>query len=386
MYKGQAGVAAGILVVVILAVGILNFAGEKQISGFQVNKDTSLLTGFQTGSNPNCENNCDRVGFDIIKLPSETQEQSYLTNQLLLYLPLDNSQFDSAVDVTDALMMAPPISVKTSPAFVKVGGTGEKKDEINKKIIVGKVNQAFLFDGIDDRIEIPHSEELSLSGSSFTLSAWVKAETREFPEFQTIMKKRPDKYGDPWPYSLNLDKENKKIQFSIATGNKDIDRFSVLTSQTEMIPLGEWIQVSAVLNAGKMQLYINGVLDSEQEFLGSVQPSTLRALSIGSSEPFELNFNGALDEVRVYNYGLSSEEIKNLFSPQTGSYEPKTLDADSEPPKTLYNSSDISIETSSTCLEQNPEFCYTKANCESIGLNWCPYEYEGGVCQINSCK
>ncbi len=46
MSKAQAGVAAGILIIAALAVGILNFAGENRISGEQVSK-TSGVTGFQ---------------------------------------------------------------------------------------------------------------------------------------------------------------------------------------------------------------------------------------------------------------------------------------------------------------------------------------------------
>ena len=49
--KAQAGVAAGILIIVILTVGILNFAGENNQtpSGLQIKKETSALTGFAPG-------------------------------------------------------------------------------------------------------------------------------------------------------------------------------------------------------------------------------------------------------------------------------------------------------------------------------------------------
>ncbi len=125
-------------------------------------------------------------------------------------------------------------------------GVEENKDNL----ITGKTGKALLLDGIDDRIEVSHTDKLSLSGSkSFTLSAWIKLTTPEFPEFQTIIRQRPDLYGTPWPYSLGLDKENKHVQFTIATGNKDVDRFVALGSKAE-IPVGEWALVTAILGDG----------------------------------------------------------------------------------------------------------------------------------------
>jgi len=317
----------------------------------------------------------------------EMTELPASTGQLVLYLPLDKSQINAGADVGNALLIAPTVSIEDNSVFVKVGGTEESEDHVKSKISEAKIGEGLSLDGLDDRIEVPHSDALSFSGSnSFTLSAWIKPESGD-QEFQAIIRQRPDIYGSPWPYSLNLDKENKHVQFSLATGSLDVDRFVVLTSKAE-IPAGEWTHIAASLTTGKMRIYINGELDSEQDFEGKIQPSSSRALSIGSAEPYELGFNGVLDEIRFYNYGLTLEEVKNLLSPEVPVESPEKemteSEPESEPAETLYDSPDISVETS-TCLEENPELCYTQENCESIGLNWCPYEYEGGVCQIDAC-
>ncbi len=122
-----------------------------------------------------------------------------------------------------------------------------------------------------------------------------------------------------------------------------------------------------------MKLYINGELDSEQEFTGGVQASTLRALSIGSSEPFELNFNGALDDARIYNYALSQDDIQLMQTGISGSPIPADSPEASPP-------AGGDIVTGSSCSD-NPFFCYTQPECEAGGFNWCQTEIGGFGCK-----
>lgn len=249
--------------------------------------------------------------------------------------------------------------------ILKDGLSPTASDLADKKLTEGKSSKALLFDGIDDSLDIAHSE-LSLSSStSLTLSAWIKLGSTGSAEFQTIIRQKPDQYGSPWPYSLGLDKTNTHAQFTIATGSLDVDRFIVLNSNSE-IPVGEWTLVTAVLGEGKMKLYINGVLDSEQGFTGSIQPSTTRALSIGSSEPFEQNFNGVIDELKIYNYVLSEDDIRSLTNIQ---YYPGLPETSYTPEPTM-------------CSAENPGICYTESQCTEAGLNWCL----NTICQVEACS
>jgi hypothetical protein len=86
---------------------------------------------------------------------------------------------------------------------------------------------------------------------------------------------------------------------------------------------GEWVHLAGTYNGetGKMSLYVNGQLIGTQMHVGEIRldPESLnRPLAIGA----ELNgpniddptgeFNGYVDDVRIYDRALSDEEIKNI--------------------------------------------------------------------------
>jgi len=78
----------------------------------------------------------------------------------------------------------------------------------------------------------------------------------------------------------------------------------------ENIDQGKWFQLTAVFNRGLKQLFINGQLMSENR---------LNYQQVGGiNNPIKLNgqwagnyYNGALDEVRIFNYPLSREQVIN---------------------------------------------------------------------------
>ncbi len=212
-------------------------------------------------------------------------------------------------------------------AIIKDGETISAECEAGKKIIGGKIKDALFFDGIDDSVTIPHTDQLGFQKSDgFTISAWIKPVSREGSDSQIIVRKKPASFGQPWPYSINFAKEkdgevqNKRIQFVVATGQNETDRFIVVTSDKQ-IPLNQWTFVTALWDGNHIKLYVNGAFESQVEFNGPIisgadQGKLPRSLSIGSGDVFEGVFNGLIDEVSIYDAPLNNEDIVKLFDQQ----------------------------------------------------------------------
>jgi hypothetical protein len=81
--------------------------------------------------------------------------------------------------------------------------------------------------------------------------------------------------------------------------------------------VGKWHHITAVVKSGTISLYQDGVLKAGPSALDSstIRTSTdpFRIASLGSSSSSLRNWDGLIDEVRVYNRALSAAEIVSLY-------------------------------------------------------------------------
>lgn len=265
------------------------------------------------------ENDQLKLSIDVSRFAKEI---SFPRRILVTHFP-----FDATIDpVTGSLTgditgnLAQDTSGNNNRGILKDGDLPTTIDAAPLKLAdPGKINQALKFDGLDDAVTVSHSDSLDLSTSTgASLSAWIKKSAGGVYEFQTIMAKRPALFGNPRPYSLNFDRENKRIQFALATGKTDsLQKYAAAVSLSE-IQAG-WTLVTGVWDGTSIKLYINGVLESSTPFSGPIQAgddptgaSQPKPLSIGSGESLEANFNGEIDDVRIYNYALTDRDVAKL--------------------------------------------------------------------------
>jgi hypothetical protein len=64
-----------------------------------------------------------------------------------------------------------------------------------------------------------------------------------------------------------------------------------------------------------LSIFLDGALESRVEWSGLLLTTSID-LTIGQMLPHDAgyNFNGVLDDIRIYSYALSPEEIANIFS------------------------------------------------------------------------
>lgn len=166
----------------------------------------------------------------------------------------------------------------------------------------GNLNSAYYFDGINDQIEISNNPSLNFQ-NAVTLNFWI--EVNSFYEREQY----PLSHGN-WENRWKVSITNKKIRWTIKTnaGVKDLD------SETE-IKLDSIYNVSVNYDGSDIEIYLNGNLDAFTNFTGKILTTDID-LMIGQVLPgnSNYNFNGTLDDLRIYDYSLPREEIKNLYN------------------------------------------------------------------------
>jgi len=82
------------------------------------------------------------------------------------------------------------------------------------------------------------------------------------------------------------------------------------------IPVGQWHHIAGTWDGAMKKLYVDGVLRSQGASTGSISFENNFGLFIGANQGGALSFNGQLDDWRIYNRGLSAEEVWTLSHPE----------------------------------------------------------------------
>ncbi|MEO6569402.1 MAG: Ig-like domain-containing protein, partial [Opitutaceae bacterium] len=181
---------------------------------------------------------------------------------------------------------------------------------------LGKVSQAFVFDG-GDVGRIPAHGELDIGASPFglTVELWVKA--GRAGDGQWLVRWAGSTAG------VGLQQNYAGIGWYVYLRDTDgMDH--TMSIDGGVFPIGTWIHIAMTYDrtAGIARMYKNGVLIKEQ-MVGVFTPQTAQPLYFGQ------NFQGALDEITLYSRALTLAEVQAIY--QAGSSGKSPVD-DNTPP------------------------------------------------------
>lgn len=165
----------------------------------------------------------------------------------------------------------------------------------------GNANSAYHFDGSDDYIELPDIVMNDLPKGSF--SAWIKLD---------VLNRQHGIIDKTQTYSTNY--------FQIIVHDNNLVRVNIDVHYGESLRLysntalekDTWYHVVVTWNGSYWKIYINGKFDAQAARDRTV-PDASRSLLIGKVDNNTSLMNGAIDDIRVYNYALSETEINNLY-------------------------------------------------------------------------
>jgi hypothetical protein len=160
-------------------------------------------------------------------------------------------------------------------------------------------------------------EYYPVGGKQLTVSAWVYAETKV--GWGSILKNWGDGIGGMIHLGLDSAAWALDVQITQADGT------SITISEPAEFPEKEWQYVAAIADGSKIRLYRNGA-----EVISADYDGTLRVeipyISIGyktgddglPSTQAPGYWNGKIDDVKIYNYALTKEEIAQSYFDVSG--------------------------------------------------------------------
>jgi hypothetical protein len=183
----------------------------------------------------------------------------------------------------------------------------------------GHPGSAFAFDGGTASVVVPNDTGLNFQ-NSMTVSVWMKV-TGLYP----AREQYPISHGN-WQnrWKLSLSPTTNALRFTVknSTGQiRDLDAETPFLRDTTY-------HVTCVYSGSELEIYLNGLLDAFVPFSGLMNQTPL-ALTVGQSLPGDNNygFNGVLDDLRLYNYALSLQEIASLALTEVTRGEPGGIPA-----------------------------------------------------------
>lgn len=164
--------------------------------------------------------------------------------------------------------------------------------------------------GKDALVEVPHSSALDDFSQGITISAWVNRAADD--TWNTVVSRE---IKDGWSEYFGLAVVKNKALFSV---DGDGAHYQNIKSDEDM-PVGEWIHLAGTYDNATFKLYVDGRLVKSSAYAIPLKFADQNPLLIGANTNTQGKqwidfFHGRIDDVRLFNRGLSEKEIAALFA------------------------------------------------------------------------
>jgi YVTN family beta-propeller protein len=200
----------------------------------------------------------------------------------------------------------------------------------------GQVGQAFSFDGSDDLVRVLNPQNIPAGNAQRTISAWIRSSgATSGNSYQGIVG-----YGLPYA-SLG---SGNALFFEWGGDNVASHLFQMNLisggASASTMEFNNWYHVALTHDGNYTRLFINGRLENVAEMGQNSVIDPALGLLIGSSPPFDswhANFNGLIDEVKIFNRALTESELGRIygnvpdefsFTPVTGAARSATVESE----------------------------------------------------------
>lgn len=222
-------------------------------------------------------------------------DNDFLNNGLVGYWPMDEIAADSCPTASaDSCDKSGNVSDGTWGGNATTTG-------------LAKYGNAVTFDGNADNVTILDSDLYSINTTNkFTASGWFYVNA--LAARQNILSKTSG--GHEWDFRLDTNGQLLAVIYTSAGGT-----FMVTGSAVSAITPGQWYHTTMVVDLDKpeLTLYINGVAVGTSTTTSGSYTNGTGALRIGERNDGSGDVNGRIDEVRIYNRALASNEVAALY-------------------------------------------------------------------------
>ena len=232
----------------------------------------------------------------VVKVPLVRAQEINLEDNLILYLPMNGNAQDESGNNVPTLVEG---AVLTSDRF-------------------GNPDQAYLFNGIDDNINLNNDQAL-ITEKQFTICMWARIDGRsESSSTGNGLFEQRDDHIISNPVAIHLTAEWYGDTYVQIRSDADPELHEL---QCEAPNDFTWNHYVFMIDANKNSyLFINGELRDTGTFPNDGGFTFgVNRVNIGRFHPegkITAAFNGAIDEVLIYNRSLNFCEIEALYSGQ----------------------------------------------------------------------
>jgi hypothetical protein len=218
--------------------------------------------------------------FDITPL------DAVVPSGLVVWFPFDDASPQDAADVVSGF------------GGTCSGGGCPKTD-------FGQHGGAFLFDGIDDCIEVANMGQFGQA--QITIAIWMRQDVSD--NCSPVAKPATALGATANTWQIETSTTNQ-IMFTSSHGGLANTRIAALSS----LVIGQWHHVAATFDGATKRLYVDGAMASSAALPNAlaydVQPVWIGCDNNNGTPA--MRFNGAIDDFQLYNRALSTAEIQAL--------------------------------------------------------------------------
>lgn len=173
---------------------------------------------------------------------------------------------------------------------------GTAQQNTDQITTTGKINTALSFNGTSDYI---HLNSGTLINTNYSVSVWIYANVVS-------------------SYQMFLGDITEADYFGLLSGRLRVfDNGSGITFTNTPLTADEWYHVVFVRKGTNWIAYINGGDGEVKADTGTPQDITIADIGAGWSGGL-YRWNGKIDDVRIYDYALSKENVENLYNNGAG--------------------------------------------------------------------
>lgn len=188
----------------------------------------------------------------------------------------------------------------------------------------GNAQSAYYFDGNYSYIDLGNSLSIKRYQKDFTVSGWIKLNQFSSSYHSIILSNRnhntPSKSGTFMGIGGLGSSLSKRFEFlKNSTVTNDIYTYDYMSANTQ-INLNQWYFFCITYEylggaSNVVKIYFNGNLESQKIMGETIDPEDIHTF-LGCEpvlSPIEYSFYGNIDDIRIYNRVLNSEEVSYLY-------------------------------------------------------------------------
>jgi hypothetical protein len=173
----------------------------------------------------------------------------------------------------------------------------------------GWVGGALALDGANDYVQATNSATLQVGkdGDDLTVAFWIRLEQGATGSWRSMAHKGGA--SDQRTFAMWLRPSDNRIHYRIST----VGGWNEGGDSSAQVPVRTWTHVAYVKAGNTLSLYLNGAVDSSAALGGGAVKANSGPFYLGK-DPWYAGVKSEMDDVRIYNYALETDEIAALVA------------------------------------------------------------------------